>query len=480
MFQKIALSIVLFFSLSIVTFFLVIKVIDFNEYKPKLHKAIKESTGYEVVIKGDIVLSLSPVGIRIFDTEVINPQYRSETPFATLESFDIALEIAPLLQKEIKIKYVSFGKLNLAIEKNKQGKLNYEVQNTKPITDKKAKDHNASASKEYNIPLVNIKKINFTEATLQYDDLASGLKLKANNVDMAINDISLDALKQNKLQALFFKAEVQADTLVLDQYSVSKLSMSAEMKDAILVMDTIKYTLFDSLMQGSGKLDLSAKTSKVSLKSKVPELKLANFSKAVWGRELLDGIALGEFKLSCSLGDAQTINSTLGGFVFLSGENVVLKGYAIDKIVSSLTDFSQMSLVNIVTGKQSTEGVESLLKQLVIKSDIGYSEAKLSDVALSTAKHRIALKGALHIVDEKLLDVKVAILDGKGCASFEQTMTGTFKKPALKVDETTINTIANAALSLLGKSKKTTQEQPKIDENCTPFYEGLVKHPETK
>ena len=107
MFQKIVLSIVLFFSLSIVTFFLLIKVIDFNEYKPKIHKAIKESTGYEVLIRGDIVLSLSPVGVRIFESEIINPQYRADAPFATLESFDIALEIAPLLRKEIKIKYVT-------------------------------------------------------------------------------------------------------------------------------------------------------------------------------------------------------------------------------------------------------------------------------------------------------------------------------------------------------------------------------------
>jgi len=480
MFQKIALSIVLFFSLSIVTFFLLIKVIDFNEYKPKIHKAIKESTGYEVLIKGDIVLSLSPVGIRIFDTEVINPQYRSEAPFATLESFDIALEIAPLLQKEIKIKYVSFGKLNLEIEKNKQGRLNYEVQNTKPVVEKKGKDTNATASKEYSIPLVNIKKIHFTEATLRYDDLASGLKLRAENVDMAISDISFDVLKQNKLQALFFKAEASADKLIFDTYSITKLSMNAEMKDAILSMENIKYTLFDSLMQGSSKLDLSAKTSKISLKSKIPELKLQSLSKALWGKELLEGSAVGEFKLSCSLGDMQTIKSTLGGFVFVSGENIVLKGYEIDKIISSFTEPKSTQLIGFITGKSGMEGGESLLKHVVIKSDIGYSEAKLSDVALSSEKYRIAAKGALQIVEEKFLDLKVAILDTKGCASFEQTIVGTFKKPALKVDEATINTIANAALSLLGKSKKTTQEQPKTDENCAPFYEGLVKHPEIK
>ena len=479
MFQKIVLSIVLFFSLSIVTFFLLIKVIDFNEYKPKIHKAIKESTGYEVLIRGDIVLSLSPVGVRIFESEIINPQYRADAPFATLESFDIALEIAPLLRKEIKIKYVTLGKLNLHIEKNKQGRLNYELQNVKPTVEKKQKDQNASTAKEYEAPLVNIKQLNFTEAVIHYEDLLSGAKIKAEHLDMIISDISFDVLKQNKLQGLLFKAEAQMEKLSVDAYTFSKLSMNAEMKDALLVVTNLKYTLFDSLMQGSGKLDLSAKVPKISIKSKVPELKLQSLSKALYGKELFDGNAIGEFKLACSLGDAQTIKSTLGGFVFIGGENIVLKGYDVDTLASSLSDPKNSTLLNLFSGKTSDKS-ESLLQNGVFKSDIGYSEAKLSDVAISTEKHRIAIKGAVNIVEERLLDVKVAILDAKGCASFEQTFVGTLKKPALKIDEATVNAIANAALSLLGKSKKQAVEQPKSDENCTPFYEGTVKHPEIK
>lgn len=89
-----------------------------------------------------------------------------------------------------------------------------------------------------------------------------------------------------------------------------------------------------------------------------------------------------------------TIKSTLGGFIFISGENISLKGYDIDKIASSFNDPKNGSLLNLFSGKLSGNG-ESVLNQVIVKSDIGYSEAKLSDVALSTAKHRIALKGAL-------------------------------------------------------------------------------------
>ena len=128
MFQKIGLSVVLFFTLSIVLFFLVIKVIDFNEYKPKIQKMIKEATGYELAIKGDITLSLTPVGVSILNVEVSNPSYQGEAPFAQLGSFDVAIEIAPLLRKEVKIKYIALENLTLLIEKGKMENLTLKFQ----------------------------------------------------------------------------------------------------------------------------------------------------------------------------------------------------------------------------------------------------------------------------------------------------------------------------------------------------------------
>lgn len=481
MFQKVLLSIIVFCAVSIVTFFLVIKVIDFNEYKPKIQKAIKDNTGYELIIKGDITLSLSPVGIRIFDIEVRNPQYKSEMSFATLGSFDVAVEIAPLLKKEIKIKHISFEQLNVMIEKNKDGRFNFDVASPKPKSDKKTKEHNTTVEKEDDFPLVNITKVKFSEANVIYMDSETNTTSKAEKITISVNDISFDAMKHNKLQGLFLKGDAQIGKLSHGANVISDISMNLEMKDATVVMENLKYMVFDSTLQGSGKLDLSGKTPKISLKSKAAEFKLQPFSKALFGREFLEGYANGEFKLSCSLGDAQTVKSTLGGFVVLAGENITLKGYDVDKIASAFNDPKNLNFVNLLSGISGNfEKDSSVLNSVMAKVDIGYSEVHLSDVALSSSNHRIALKGALHIIEEKFLDVKIALLDAKGCARFEQTIVGKFQKPKLKMDEAAINSMAQAALSLLGKSKKTAIEEPKVDENCLPFYEGMVKHPEIK
>lgn len=482
MFQKIVLGAMLFTSSVIVAFFLVIKVIDFNEYKPRIQKALKESTGYDISIKGDIALSLSPVGIRIFDVEVRNAYHKPNDLFAKLGAFDIALEIVPLFHKEIKIKHVALEKLDLILERNKEGKYNFEHVENKVSGDKKLKDANVTISpKEDYFSLVNIRKVKFLDATITYKDAFNGTNIGAEKINIAIDDISLDSTKHSKVQGLYFKSDVSIDKLYTDKQAVYGLSMNAEMKDALLMMENLKYTLFDSLFIGTGKLDISGKVPRISLKHKIQELKLDKLTEAFFGQELLSGQTNAELKLSCSLADATTMKSTLSGFVNVHGEEVYLVGYDFDAMVAAVNEPKKNDLFLQLLKYSSKENNASktLLKEIVFKTEIGYSEIKLNDVAFRTEKSRFASKGALNIVEEKFLDMKVALLDSKGCATFEQTILGTFKKPKLKIDESTVNIVTDAALSLIGKSKKNTHSVNQQEGICTPFYEGDVKHPNT-
>lgn len=479
MFQKILLSIVLFFAFSIVTFFLLIKVIDFNEYKPRIQKAIKESTGYDLVIRGDITLSLSPVGVNIFDVEIANPTYRPEVPFAKLGSFDVALDLAALVKKEVKVKHLTIDNLSLLVEKTKEGRFNYELPLVSKGLEKKGKESNTTAEKEKNLPLVNVKKVKFSNANVTYSDFNGSNKVVFEKIDFDVNNISYDATKSKFFQGLILSADTHIDKIQYGSYMINDIGMSLEMKDAIVVSDNLKYTLFDTPIHGSGKFDLSGKQPKISIKSKIVGLKLASLSKAVWNKDMLEGNANGDLKLSCFLGDANTSKSTLNGFIHLYGESVILKGYDVDKI-ASVVDPSQkgskiLSLTSLIS--DSTKGASSLLKEINTNIDIGYSEVKLSDVALSTENHRVAVKGAVNIVDEKFIDVKTALLDEKGCATFEQKFSGSFAKPSVKIDDATVTALTNVALSFTTKSKAVQNNVKKQDDNCTAFYEGIVKHP---
>ena len=485
MFKKIVFGIVLLVAVVIAAFFFLIKVIDFNEYKPRLHKAIKESTGYEVIIRGDITLTLSPIGVSLSDIEINNPTYHPEIPFAKVSSFDVALEVPALLKKEIKVKQLSIDGLVLNIEKIKDGKFNYNLLPvpTQKIVDKKNKESNVTVEKESGtfFSLMNAKKIQFSNTDVSYADLNTSHKIAFTHIDLDINEINYDP-SRHSIQGLSFLANSHIDKIQYGStYSISDISMPLETKNGIAISDMLKYTLFDTPIQGSGKFDFTGKQPKISLKSKIVGLKLANLSKELWGKEMLEGNANGDLKLSFFAGDAYTFKSTLNGFVQLSGEGILLRGYDIDKIALVLDPTQpskNLSLNTLITGTvEAFKGGTSLIKEANVKVDLGYSEIKLSDVALSTATNRIAIKGAINSVEERLIDVKTALLDEKGCATYEQKFSGTFAKPTVKLDETAVKTLTNVVLSFTTKSKATHVASSQTDNNCTVFYDGVVRHP---
>lgn len=484
MFKKIVFGMVLLAAFIIVAFFFLTKVIDFNEYKPRLHKAIKESTGYEVIIRGDIVLTLSPVGVSVSDIEINNPTYHPETSFAKLSSFDVALDVPALLKKEVKVTQLSINGLALNIEKIKDGKFNYDLLPlpTQKTLEKKTKESNTTAEKENDIvSFMNTKKIIFRNSTMSYADMNASNKTIFEHIDLDVNEISYDPSKHS-IQGLYFNADTHIDKIQYGStYAVQDISMSFELKNGIAVSSALKYTLFDTQIQGNGKFDFCGKQPKISLKSKIVGLKLASLSKELWGKDMLDGNANGDFKLSFFVGDGATFKSTLNGFIQLSGEEITLKGYDIDKIALVLDPFQKekLNLNTLISGTvEAFKGGNTLIKELNTKVDLGYSEIKLSDVALSTASNRIAIKGAINIVDEKLIDVKAALLDTKGCAVVEQKFSGTYAKPAVKLDESAVKTLKDVVLSFTTKSKITHTTPKQNDENCTVFYDGVIKQPE--
>ena len=141
---------------------------------------------------------------------------------------------------------------------------------------------------------------------------------------------------------------------------------------------------------------------------------------------------------------------------------------------------------NVAKGKgafDDLKGGTTAIERLHVKIDIAKRVATLSDVAIATLNNRIAVKGAINIVDENLKGVKVAILDKKGCASYSQTISGSLSNPKGKAltssDEVSVEQVqevVNMVSSFFGK-KKEKKEPKKSNENCRPFYTGVVKHP---
>jgi hypothetical protein len=91
----------------------------------------------------------------------------------------------------------------------------------------------------------------------------------------------------------------------------------------------------------------------------------------------------------------------------------------------------------------------------------------LEDVAFATSRQRVAAMGYYDLPTDSI-DLKVAILDKKGCSLIEQTLKGSLDDP----EQSKIGIIS----TLLGPVRNLLQEAELM--NCEVLYEGVVPHPE--
>jgi len=473
MFKKL----VILLGVIVVGLVIAVSMVDLNEYKPKIEKAVKDASGYDLKIDGKIGVSLSPIGVSIRKVSVTNPK---KGTFAKLGSFDIAVELMPLLKKEIKINYVTLSDLDLNIKKLKNGKFNYEVAGQKNSTKKVTKAEN---KKDTKLPLINVTEVRLRNANVTYSDVKTKSIAKLKNINIVINDIELNPAKK-KLQSIAFRGKVKIDKITYDKYIIDNTNLTFAMKNAIADISSMSYSIFNSDASGKARVDLNGKNPKIRFEQKIKNLKLVNFSKIVLNRDLFDGETNADVKLSFVAGDLNLIKKTLAGNMLLDGQKVTLKGYDLDKIAktyNSAKDAKNMKKANlgaILTNvaNANISGGTTAIEHLHVKIDISKRVAILSDIAVATLKNRVAIKGSTNIVSEKLNNVQIGLLDNKGCAKFSQTIQGTFSKPVIKVDESMVTTVVNTVSSFFGKVANIGGTK-KANGPCKVFYNGVVKQP---
>jgi len=190
--------------------------------------------------------------------------------------------------------------------------------------------------------------------------------------------------------------------------------------------------------------------------------------------------------------DADGMKRTLSGTVSLRGDGLTLHGMEIDGILSKVDEAQKLNLADVGAfllagplGPAALKGYryggdnrsaagegESRIIRLVSDWTVRNGVAEARDVAFSTSKNRIALKGKLDLVNGRFVDVTVAVLDGKGCAKIRQKISGPFGDP--RMDK--MSMLQSVAAPLLGIFEREAKRflGPSA---CEPFYAGTVQHP---
>ncbi len=166
--------------------------IDLNDYKPQISDAVREATGRELDIQGDIDLSLFPwIGMELGAVQLSNAEGFANVPFAQIERMDVKLKLLPLLKKSVEMKAIVLHGLGLNLEVNKQGVSNWDdlVQSSEEVPEAEESPDESGA-----LPLesLSVEGIELVRARIVYTDHATDAKYTLNDLSLETGQVVLN------------------------------------------------------------------------------------------------------------------------------------------------------------------------------------------------------------------------------------------------------------------------------------------------
>ncbi len=116
-----------FFAALLVALLAVWLFVNPNDYKGRIAQAVKDSTGRDLNLPGDIRLSVFPwIALEFGPASLGSPPGFGDEPFAAVQHAAFRVKLLPLLHKQLQIGRVAVDGLDLRLKKNAEGKGNWE------------------------------------------------------------------------------------------------------------------------------------------------------------------------------------------------------------------------------------------------------------------------------------------------------------------------------------------------------------------
>jgi AsmA protein len=138
-----------------------------NDYKDRIARVIKNSTGRELALPGDIRLSVFPwIALELGPASLGNPPGFGEEPFAAVKHAALRVRLLPLLRKQLEIGRVEIDGLDLRLRKNASGRGNWQSPAESSPTPQSSGSAGAAA-------LRDLAGIMITDSRVSYQDLVA-------------------------------------------------------------------------------------------------------------------------------------------------------------------------------------------------------------------------------------------------------------------------------------------------------------------
>jgi len=168
-------------------------VIDPNDYREEIQAVVKEKTGRDLSINGDLSLSVFPwVGIGINDVSLSNASGFEADYFAEIKEASVKVKLLPLLSQQVEVSTVVLTGMTLNLAKNKAGKTNWDdMAQSSGESSKKESSADTDKSSGTALGAIAIGGLQIVDANITWDDASKGEKYSLADLDLTTDALSL-------------------------------------------------------------------------------------------------------------------------------------------------------------------------------------------------------------------------------------------------------------------------------------------------
>ncbi len=226
-------------------------IIDPNDYKDEIISRVKQETGRELAIPGDITLSVFPwLGVQLGEVSFGNAPGFGDQPMARINAVDVRVKLLPLLSKQVQIDHITLDGLTLLLQRNAKGRTNWNdlagkpdvAQESKPSPREKQETEKPGGAV---LAALAIDGLSLSNSKIDWQDAQAKQYYSLNDVNLTLGAVVFDRAFPLKADLKFTSREPKAngelnisvDVTIgqdLKNYSLGNLKLETQLSSTAL------------------------------------------------------------------------------------------------------------------------------------------------------------------------------------------------------------------------------------------------------
>ena len=212
--------------------FILPRVIDPNNYRDEIAALVKDKTGRDLTIAGDIGWSVFPwLAVELGETRLSNAEGFGPEPFAQVNAAEIRVKLLPLLRKEVQMSTVVLDGLQVNLARDASGRSNWD--DLVPEASEAPTAEPAEPAGGPPIAALAIGGVQVHDARLVWDDRQSGTRQEIDQLNFELGAIGGGEPVDLSLAFVVTggEPELRSDVRLIGEISLSEALDLIEVRD---------------------------------------------------------------------------------------------------------------------------------------------------------------------------------------------------------------------------------------------------------